>query len=43
MSEDKKQPEVEDNVPAGSAAADNRNDHMVDLPGYYDEEKFKDL
>ncbi len=43
MSEDKKQPEVEDNVPAGSAAADNGNDHMVDLPGYYDEEKFKDL
>jgi hypothetical protein len=43
MSEDKKQTEVEDNVPAGSAAADNRNDHMVDLPGYYDEEKFKDL
>lgn len=43
MSEDKKQPEVEDNVPAGSAAADKGNDHMVDLPGYYDEEKFKDL
>lgn len=43
MSEDKKQTEVEDNVPAGNAAADNGNDNMVDLPGYYDEEKFKDL
>ena len=43
MSEDKEQTEVENDVPAGSAAADNGNDNMVDLPDYYDEEKFKDL
>ena len=43
MSEEKKQAEVKDNVPVDGAAADNGNDQMVDLPDYYDEEKFKDL
>lgn len=44
MSEDKKQTEVENqDAPADNAAADNENNNMVDLPDYYDEEKFKDL